>query len=124
MSVFAAPSRHNHGFTIVEIIVVVVVLSILVAITIFYIGDWRGRTAETEVKNNLTNAAAAMENARNFSGTYPATLPSTFTPSEHVAVQLVSSSATGYCINGQSTARSDIRLHITAQASPSSGDCS
>jgi prepilin-type N-terminal cleavage/methylation domain-containing protein len=119
-------SRHHrgHGFTIVELLVVITALSILVSLVIFFIGDWRGRTAQNEVKSSLQNAVAAMENSRNFGNGYPAALPSEYIPSQNVSVQLLSSTQTAFCLKGWSTIRTDIQYYVTNQTPVSTTACS
>lgn len=125
MSAYARRNRGDLGFTLVELFVIIAVLSILVTITIFFIGDWRGRAAQTEVKHGLLNAAAAMEDARNFGTGYPATIPGTYAanPTPGVSVQLMSSTPSTFCINGWSIARADVRFYVTHQTSPAPGNC-
>jgi prepilin-type N-terminal cleavage/methylation domain-containing protein len=125
MSAYAIRSRGDQGFTLVELFVVIAVLSVLITVAIFFIGDWRSKAAQTEVKSSLLNVAAAMEDARNFGTGYPATIPGTYTaaPSPNVSVQLMSSTATTFCVNGWSTTRTTVRFHITHQASPTAGNC-
>lgn len=125
MSAYATRSRGGSGFTLVELFVVVAVLGILVTVTVFFIGDWRGRAAETEVKHGLLNAAAAMEDARNFGTGYPAAIPGTYTanPTPGVSVQLMSSTPSTFCINGWSTAKTTVRFYVTHQTSPAPGNC-
>lgn len=124
MSTYVLSHRGSQGFTVAEMIVVIAVIGILISMTVFYFGDWRGRTAETEVKNSLQSAAGAMENARNFSTTgYPAAIPATFTASKNVNVELKSSTSTSYCINGTSTVKSEVKFYVTDQIAPTAGSC-
>lgn len=124
MNAPASHTRQAHGFTIAELLVVIVVLSILVAMTIFFIGDWRGRTAQTEVQNSLKNAAAAMENSRNFNNGYPAALPNEYIPSQNVTVQLISSTSSTFCLKAWSTIRTDVQYYMTNQMVISTSACS
>lgn len=61
----------KNGFTIVEMIIVVVIIAVLALITVFAFGNWRARTARTEMKNETANGAIAAKNYRNFNGAYP-----------------------------------------------------
>jgi prepilin-type N-terminal cleavage/methylation domain-containing protein len=59
-------TSHKHiGFTIVELLVVIVVLGILVSLSYFAFNSWRGRVAETELKsdpNELGNPSRYTKN--------------------------------------------------------------
>lgn len=55
-----------RGFTVVELLVVIIVIVMLTTITVLGFGEWRGRTARTEMKHELTTVASAIENYRNF----------------------------------------------------------
>lgn len=117
-------TKKHAGFTIVELITVIAVLGVLISIVTISVGNWRKETAENEVKSNLTNAASAMENARNFSNGYPGALPSSFTESKHVKVELKSSTSSTYCIEGSSREETTVVFKITHSAtSPVSGGC-
>ena len=74
-------TNRNRGFTMVEIVIVVVVIGILAGITIVSYGSWRKNIAEGQVKSDLSGVASAMEGARNFGSTYPTSLPTNFKPS-------------------------------------------
>ncbi len=61
----------KNGFTIVEMIIVVVVIAVLAMVTLFAFSNWRARTAKTEMKNELLSSFSALKNNRNFTGAYP-----------------------------------------------------
>lgn len=122
------PGRKKYptsgGFTVVEVLVIVVVVGILATLVTLSIGNWRQRTAETEVKNDLTALASAMENARNFGSGYSATIPSTFKESENVSVELVYSTASTYCAEGENEVVSGVLFSIrTGETQPTEGGC-
>lgn len=95
--------QYNSAFTLVEILVVVIIVAILAGVTITSYGLWRQDTAVTQVKSDLTQAAAAMENVRNFSDAgYPTTLPTTFTPSQDVTITYGNGTGNWFCLNGVS----------------------
>lgn len=74
-------NKPTSGFTIIEIIVVVTVMGILASIVVIGYGNWRASTNLTQIKSDLSGAAAAMEDARTFDNRYPLTIPTSFSPS-------------------------------------------
>jgi prepilin-type N-terminal cleavage/methylation domain-containing protein len=116
--------KTNAGFTIVEVMTVIAVIGILVTITYFMIGDWRKRTAQSEVSSDLNSLVSAMESAKTFSNGYPSSIPSTFTSSKNVTVTLVSSTVTAYCAEATSTEVTSVTYHVTgSNKTPAEGDC-
>ena len=104
----------KRGFTLVELMIVIIVIGILSAVVIFGVGDWRTRTATDEVKASLTSASSAMQAKANFSGTYPVTLPDSFTPSESVSTDIKSVNSSSYCIESRSKLRTAVVFHINS----------
>ena len=105
-------SRKQKGFTIVELLVVIVAIGILAAITIVSYGNWRYRTAQNEVKSDLNGATSAMESARNFGTGYPGAIPTSFTASTNVTLTYVSGDLTKYCLMGTSTADATVIYYV------------
>ncbi len=69
--------RSRSGFTIVEMLIVVVVLAILVGISVVGYNGVRVAAFDTAAKAELRNAATAMQLAYQETGTYPSTIPKT-----------------------------------------------
>jgi len=92
----------QYGFTIVELVVIIVVIGVLASIGVIGYGSWRQRVAVSEVSSDLNGAVSAMESARNFGGGYPGTLPSSFTASPGVTLTFVSGDTTNFCIEATS----------------------
>jgi prepilin-type N-terminal cleavage/methylation domain-containing protein len=109
---------HKKGFTIVELLVVIVVMGILAGITVIGYGAWREGSAAKVLKSDLNNVKTAMVSARNFGSGYP-TAPSfsgsnaIFKPSDDVNLTYVSGSATAFCIKANSTLFPNIIYHIS-----------
>lgn len=115
------------GFTIVELIVVIVVIAILVGVSTMAYGAWRTSTVKNVVKSDLSGAVAALMDARNFGGKFPTSIPTTFSASE--GVQLSgggSSNGEKYCVEGVSAESPGLVLYISsesASAGPQVGSC-
>ena len=94
--------KPKSGFTIVELLIVVVVIAILAAITTVAFNGIRNRAIIASIKNDLNAAAKKMELARiDNSENYPATLPASTTVSKGNVIQLttVADSTKSFCIN-------------------------
>lgn len=113
----------SDGFTIVELIVVIVVIAFLVTITIFAFGDWRTRTAKTEVRNELTAVASAMKNERTFNNAYPTGIPSSYKTNSNVTVTYRSGTASNYCIDAVSVSVPSVVMKVTDSGQVVSGSC-
>lgn len=91
-----------HGFTIVEILIVVVIVGILATITIVSYRGINDRATSTAMKFDLRKASQGMELAKSEDdNSYPTSLPPDVTPSKGNVLQLttVSDPSTDYCIN-------------------------
>ena len=120
-----AQTEHKNGFTIVELLVIIVVVGVLAGITVVGYGAWRTRVAQAEVKSDLNGVYGAMENARNFGNGYPTSIPSSFQSSEGVTVTYVSGDAKSYCVEARSNAVNSVRffLNIAEGKEPREGQC-
>jgi type IV pilus assembly protein PilA len=121
--------RGQRGFTIVELIVVIIVIGILVSIVVVSYGAWRKNVATSAVKSDLNGVNAAMENYRNFNNAYP-TAPTfsgsgaLFQSSDNITLTYGSGSDSTYCVQGQSTQYTTIIFRVTQSAKePVSGAC-
>lgn len=120
------PTIKKQGFTIVELTVVIIVIGILAAIVIVGYGQWRVSVYNDQVKSDLTNLNSAMESARNFSESgYPATVPSSFNPSDGVTVNIVRSNDYAYCAEATSINDASIVYYYDTYTGgdPQSGTC-
>jgi len=105
----------KNGFTIAELIIVIVVIGILASVTIVGYGSWKNSTLSAAVKSDLNGVASAMEDYRNFNNGYPSSIPNTFTPSSSVTLTIdPSGSATSYCIDGVSDEDPTITFYVAS----------
>lgn len=95
----------KNGFTIVELMIVIVVIAILAGIAIFGYASWRSSTIETALSSDLSSAASAMKQELNFNNTYPTTIPKSYRGSTGISVKWVSSSK--FCIEAE---KSNIKM--------------
>jgi|GEM_PF-3130787 len=94
----------DRGFTIVELVVVISIIGILSTIVVFSYGGWRQSTVVAQLKSDLNGLVASMEDARNFSNSYPSTYPSsTFKASKGVTITGGSTDGVSYCFNAVSS---------------------
>lgn len=98
----------KRGFTIVELVVVIVVIGVLSAVVSIGYGAWRDSVIKDTVKSDLNSAAAAMEHERTWNNAYPETLPSSFTPSEGVTVAGGRTDDKKYCLYAFSASNPDL----------------
>lgn len=68
---FRTPIARQKGFTIVELLIVVVVIAILAAITVVAYNGISTRAKETVLKQDVQSAAKQLEVAKTSTGAYP-----------------------------------------------------
>lgn len=132
-------TRSLRAFTAVELIVTVLLVGIISTMAVFGYGAWRDRLALAEVRSDLLNVKAAMDNHKAWNNGYPeleddaefngnpATV-SLFTQSPNVKVVYFEGDSKAYCIDGVSQVRPNIGLYITSDsngtiAEPTRGTC-
>lgn len=76
----------QQAYSLIELVVIITVIGILAAISTVSYSSWRKSTITTQLKNDLTMAASAMENARNFDGSYPRYINNIYTPSQGISI--------------------------------------
>lgn len=79
----------SRGYTIIEILVIVVVLGIMATILLIGYGTWQRSIAVGSIQSDLTQAAVGLKNYRNFHNNYPPNLAGiNFAGSPNVALAL------------------------------------
>lgn len=114
------------GFTLIEMMVVVAVLGILIALTAFAQRGWQQNIEQRQVRSDLTMAATAMENAKNFGNGYPMGLPTTFKAASGVTLQFVWGDSTKYCLQASSKKLTSVVYFVDSSQGkePKVGTCS
>jgi len=70
----ARPGWNGPGFTLVEILIVIVILGILTAIVAFAVGNMTSNAKSTGCAAEQTTLSTALEEYKAHTGSYPATM--------------------------------------------------
>jgi prepilin-type N-terminal cleavage/methylation domain-containing protein len=96
-------AQKQKGFTIVELLIVIVVIAILASIVLVGYGGIVDRARALGLQNSLRNASTLMEIDSNGSGSYTSVLPADTKADDDIVLQLaggIEVDGKGYCING------------------------
>ena len=90
-------TRHRNGFTLIEMLIVVVVIGIIAAIAIPKFAQAKGRSRAAAVRSDLRNLATAQEEYLSENGVY-ATSPAalSYSNSEGVVITIVEVTVGGW----------------------------
>lgn len=108
----------QHGFTIIELLISIVIIGILATIGTLNYGYYQKSLTVSQVKSDLNGVNTAMENARTFKDAYPTYVADlaanqTFTPSP--TVTLSGGSYDGgktYCVDAVSSRDPSVKYYI------------
>ena len=98
---YAILDTMKRGFTVVELMIVIVVLALLATLVMFGYQRWRQDAAYNSVRTDLQAASQAMNEYRNFNNTYPNTaqLKNTYKSKATITVQSLDSGR-NFCLTG------------------------
>ncbi len=117
-------SRQKAGFTIVELLVVIVIIAILATIvTVAYNGITR-RATETSLQSDLTNTATKLAIHKADNGdTYPTSLNGSIEVKSSGTALTYYSDGSTYCLSASSTTIAGARFFITQDGVIKPGNC-
>lgn len=114
--------RRNSGFTIVELLIVIVVIAILATITIVAFSGVAGSAKEASLRSDLRNNAQKLAESFSLQGAYPPTqTDAAIQASEGNTLSYRANSTNGYCLQATN---GNLSFYITGKSGKASaGKC-
>ena len=119
-------ANKQKGFTIVELLIVIVVIGILAAITVVAYTGIQGNAQSAALKANLTQVAKKLDIAKisDSSSLYPATLQDAgLTDTTGLTYTASTAAPATYCLTATSTGSTPTSVHIGTAGTPTEGPC-
>lgn len=91
----STPQRQHSGFTLIEVMIVVAIVSILAAIALPSYNEYVQRSHRANARAALLQASQWMERAATAQGTYPASVPAGIMAVEGARYTVAANSSTG-----------------------------
>ena len=113
--------KRLDGFTIVELLIVIVVIAIIAAITVVSYGGVTVRARETVLKTDLHGAATKLESMRSQNGAYPDVADDL--PSSEGTILTYTHQADRFCVTASHQALPDTYFSITDDGKIIDGLC-
>ena len=115
----------KNGFTIVELLIVIVVIGILAAIVIVAFNGVQKKATNSVMQASIKSAGTKMKATMSDTDTYPTSLPSDLTAPAGMGLALTTvASSSEFCINIVSEKYSDLQWHMDQTLKLESGLCS
>jgi len=118
-------TRPRNGFTIVELLIVIVVIGILAAVVIVAYNGVQKNATGAVMKETVQSAGTKMKLANASTETYPATLPQDLKTPAGIGLALTTvSSANEFCINVTAPKYTDLQWSVNQTGVLKTGLCS
>ncbi len=113
----------RKGFTIVELLIVVVVIAILAAVTIVAYNGITRRASETGIKSDLRNTATKLNMVKSEQGTYPTSLNDSEKSESSTNILSYTSDGSTFCLSGTTKAANGPVFYVTHGGIIQAGGC-
>lgn len=115
----------DGGFTLVELLVVVIILGVLAVMTVPQLLSQRQKAYEQAARSDLRNAVIELEQIVMAGGTYVSADPATLNGSDGVTFSFGSRSAAAYCLQvDHESISGGVDFHFDSLAArPEQGPC-
>lgn len=111
----------RSGFTLVELLIVIVVIGILAAITLVAYNGVQQKATQAMLDSDLTQASKAVQLYQVENGSLPSSLATVNITNGSGVTYDYGAQSTAYCISATS---SSVSRYVASNSQPSSGDCS
>lgn len=117
-------SRQRTGFTIVELLVVIIVIAILAVVIVVAFNGITRRANVADLQTSMKAVVKAMESDKSTTGSYPSSIPGSLIVSTGIKLNYFSGDPNNYCINGTSRSDSNMKMFVSnTDTEPKYGTC-